>query len=99
MIADLIKLAYDNPQLFDTELLVRLARAGAELGVLGPNAAKPAAAAEAADQLSEMFEKRQEDAAEAKDCRELGSIVGGAGHIRNLTLAERATRLREGLGC
>jgi hypothetical protein len=99
VIADLIRLAYDNPELFDTGLLNRLARAGVELGALGPEAAKPEAAAETAEQLAEMYEKRLDDAEEAKDCRELAAVGAGARHIRDIEMAERAQSLREGLGC
>jgi hypothetical protein len=99
MLADLIQLAYDYPELFDTGLLVRLTRAAVELGALGPDAANAEAAAESADLLAKMFEQRLVEAEDTGDCREAARAGAGAREVRDVGLAERAARVMEGMGC
>jgi len=97
VIADLANFALQNPHLFTTQELSRLAFVALQVGALGSGAANPQNAAELKAKFLQEFSDRLTDAQNNKSCSDALQILISAGALGDAVLKQQANDVVAGV--
>ena len=93
VISDLAYFALQNPHLFTTQELSRLAFVALQVGALGSGSANPQQAAELKAKFVQEFDDRLNDALSNKSCNEATQILVSAGALGDPALKQYANEV------